>query len=277
MRSFLAAFGLVALFVACSSTPAKKTTLCTPNKASYCRCQDREQGEKTCAKDGQSFGPCEPCETIDNPEGPLLPGDPGIDDPYPKGDDDDDVDAGGKDSGPTTTARCGDGTVQKGEDCDDANAANDDGCDDKCKLAGTKPDSSQTCPGLAVDIWGGEHRPTLTLTTDGAGDRKSKDLCAASGSTAVNGAGAPDRVFHVTAHANGTMNVAVTNADFNTYVYVASDCDPATETATKCVNKVNAVGDETLVFGATAEKTYSVFVDGADGAKGNFKITFAIQ
>ena len=108
-------------------------------------------------------------------------------------------------------------------------------------------------------------------------ERLGAGLAISTVATAVNGAGSPDRIFHVTAHANGTMNVAVTNADYDAYLYVASDCDPATETTTKCVNKISAVGDETLDFGATADKTYSVFVDGTNGAKGNFKITFAIQ
>ena len=275
-RSFLASAAVVGLFLACSAAPEKKSTLCTPNKASYCRCQDRSQGEKTCAADGKSFGKCEPCETYDNPEGPLLPGDPGYDDdPFPE------IDAGEEhpdDSGATDPPKCGDGKVQQGEDCDDQNDKNDDGCDDKCKLAGAKPEATAACPGLSVDVWGGEHRPTLTTTTVGSGKRKTKDLCAASGSTATDGSGAADRVFHVTAHKKGTMNVAVTGATFNAYLYVANECDATSEAATKCVNKENQVGDETLSFGVTEDKSYTVFVDGAEsGAEGNFKVTFSIQ
>lgn len=280
LRSSFLPAAVLGLFLACSSTPEKKSTLCTPNKPSYCRCQDRNQGEKVCAADGKSFGKCEPCETFDNPEGPLLPGDPGY-----EGDDDDnpfpEIDSGSEhpdDSGATEPPSCGDGKVQTGEDCDDENANNDDGCNDKCKLAGTKPEATASCPGLNVDVWGGEHKPTLSTTTAGSGKRKTKDLCAASGSTASDGSGAADRVFHVTAHKPGTMYVSVTGATFNAYLYVAKDCDPATEIATKCVNKENQVGDETLTFGVTANTSYTVFVDGAEsGAEGDFKVTFSIQ
>lgn len=280
LRSFFLAGALFAVFVACSSTPTKAKTLCTPNKASYCRCQDRNQGEKVCAADGKSFGTCDPCETFDNPEGPLYPGDPGYNG---SGDDDDivdpDVDGGDDpDGGKTEPAKCGDGKVQTGEDCDDGNADNDDGCSDTCKLSGAKPEATASCPGLNVDVWGGEHRPTLATTTVGSGKRKTSALCAASGSTATDGSGAADRVFHVTAHANGTLNVAVKNASFNAYLYVAADCDPASVTSTKCINKIAAAGDETLAFGATSGKSYTVFVDGADtGAEGTFTVTFSIQ
>ena len=44
------------------------------------------------------------------------------------------------------------------------------------------------------------------------------------------------------------------------------------------MNKVSAVGGETLTFGVTAGESYTVFVDGADtGAEGAFKVTFSIQ
>jgi cysteine-rich repeat protein len=276
--TLMAAAAVLGIFVACSSTPAKTATLCTPKKASYCRCQDRSQGEKVCAADGKSFGKCEPCETLDNPEGPLLPGDPGY-----SGDDDDtgfpQRDSGSEsDTGASEPAKCGDAKVQTNEDCDDGNADNDDGCSDACKLAGSAPDATSTCPGLAVDVWGGEHRPTLTATTVGSGARKTKDLCAASGSTASDGSGAADRVFHVTAHKNGTMYVTVTDPTFDAYLYMSKDCDPTSETSLKCVNKVSAVGGETLAFGATAGSSYTVFVDGAaSGAEGTLKVTFSIQ
>lgn len=268
-------FGVYIAVAACSQAPAKKTTLCTPNKASYCRCQDRSQGEKVCAADGKSYGKCEPCETIDNPEGPLLPGDPGYDgDPFPE------LDSGSEhpdDSGTTEKPSCGNGKVEAGEDCDDNNGSNDDGCDDKCKLSGAAPEATATCPGLSVDVWGDVHKPTLTTTTVGSGKRKSKDLCAASGSTATDGNAAADRVFHVTVHKSGTMTVAVTDTTFDAYVHAAAECDPATETTLKCVNKQNQVGDETLLLGVTAGKSYIVFVDGAGAGEGSFKVTFSIQ
>ena len=264
MRTRLAlvlfAFGIV---VACSSTDAKPKTLCSPNKPSYCRCQDREQGEKTCAADGNSYGPCIPCETFDNPEIPYDPSGPGE---FPG--DDDDFDGGFEfpdDAG--QQPRCGDGFVQVGEDCDDKNANDDDGCNKACKLQGGTAQATTSCPGLNVDVWGGSHKPTLASATTGGGNHTTKTECIASGSTTTRGSATNDRAFRVTAHKSGTMKVVVTDTNYDAYLYVADACtDDVTQKA--CVNAKAGPADETLSFAV---------VDGKTGSAGTFKVSFSIE
>lgn len=274
-RAALASIGVVSLLLACTTTPkTKEETLCTPGGYVFCRCRDRQDGAKLCKDDGQSFGPCEPCESYDNPEGPLEPGDPGPSEPV-------DPDAGG---GPDPEASCGDGVVQRSEDCDDENANETDGCDSSCKLAGAAPQKTVACPGLDVHVWGGDHAPTLAATTVGAGNRKTKTSCGAStGSTPTSGASSEDRVFKVVAHKTGTMTVAVTDTTYNAFLYVSETCPSDDVEWIACANKVDGVGNETVSLPVDEGKTYYVFVDGAlpsnlDSTKlrGNFRVTFSI-
>lgn len=270
-----AALGLLGLVVACSAAPTKSEPLCTPGNYVFCRCQDRQEGTKACSDDGQSFGPCEPCESYDDPYDPYDPYDD--DDPYP--DPRPTQDGGAPDAG----AVCGDGLVQAGEDCDDGNGSDADGCDGTCKLSGEAPPASNACPGLDVHVWGGAHAPTLRSTTVGSGNRSSNS-CTAPGSTPTSGPG-PDRVFKVTAHASGTMTVAVTDAAYNAFLYVADACPTGGKVAwTHCANATDGPGGESLSFPVAAGETRYVFVDGAQrsGAgsaelSGPFRVTFSVQ
>ncbi|MBX3206150.1 MAG: hypothetical protein KF764_13855 [Labilithrix sp.] len=274
-RAALASLGVVTLLLACTTTPkTKEDSLCSPGNYVFCRCRDRQDGAKLCKDDGQSFGPCEPCESYDNPEGPLEPGDPTPDEPLPDPD-------GGQ---PDPNGSCGDGVVQRGEDCDDKNTNETDGCDSSCKLAGATPQKTVGCPGLDVHVWGGTHKPTLAGTTTNSGNRKVKTTCGSStGSTPTSGASSEDRVFKVMAHKTGSMTVAVTDTSYNAFLYVAETCPSDDVEWIACANKVDGVGNETVTLPVDEGKTYYVFVDGAlpsnldtTKLKGNFRVTFSI-
>lgn len=270
------------LVVACTSAPkAKEDKLCTAGNYVFCRCRDRQEGSKLCKEDSQSFGPCEPCETADNPEVPLDPGEePRPVDPPTRRDGGDGDDDSGNGGGP----KCGDNVVQDGEDCDDKNTNETDGCDKNCKLAGTAPLASNACSGLKVHVWGGAHKPTLVATTAGSGNRSAKTTCpSAAGNTPTNGAAAPDRVFEVVAHKTGTMTVAVTDTNYNAFIYAGDVCPADQVTWLACSNKADGIGNETISFPVESGKSYFVFVDGAlpsslDSAllSGNFRVTFSI-
>ncbi len=268
-RAAFASIGIVTLLLACATTPkAKVDKECSPGSYVFCRCRDRQEGTKLCKDDGMSFGPCEPCESYDNPEGPLDPGDPGPDDPLPDA---------GRDDG-TSNASCGNGIVEKGEDCDDRNTNETDGCDSNCKLAGLTPFASNACPGLEVHVWGGAHKPTLASTTVGSGNRSVKPNCTTS-ANATSGANSPDRVFKVTAHKTGTLNVVTSDVDYNVFLWASETCQPSENAYFACVNQSGGVGPESMTFPVDSGKSYYVFVDGSgidSTRQGNFRVTFSI-
>lgn len=270
------ASGVVSVLLACTASPeAKADRLCTPGAYVFCRCRDRQEGSKLCSDDGAGFGPCEPCESFDNPEGPLEPGDP---DGSFFPDEDAGVEAGGE-----QPASCGNGVVDPGEDCDDKNTNETDGCDSKCKLAGTTPAASNACPGLTVHVWGGAQKPSLITTTTGSGNRSVTPNCT-GGPNPTSGASAPDRVFKVIAHKTGTMTVTTTDADYNSFLYVSDACAPSANTWLECVNDSAAAAGESMSFPVESGKTYYVFVDGAGigtastppNKEGTARVTFAI-
>jgi len=253
-----------------SSTEATKSpaTRCTPGNYVFCRCQDRQEGTKLCMDDGQSFGKCEPCESDTNPELPPE------EDPEPRPVDPVD---GGTDG--SAASKCGNKIVDDGEDCDDGNKIDNDGCDSACKLAGTDPPASRGCPGLDAHVWS---KPvTWSSTTVGSPNTgTAAPTCgSATGDNPTTGAAASDRVIKVTAHKTGTMTVATTDVDFNSFLYVSDACKVGDNTWLKCANKVNGVGGETMSFPVTAGKVYTVFVDGAgiSGHQGVFRVTLSIQ
>jgi cysteine-rich repeat protein len=273
MRSLTATlFVSAGLFLAfaCGDDKAADDKICAPNQYFFCRCRDRQEGTKMCKGDGKSFGPCEPCETADNPEGPLEPDDPGPDKPVtPK-------DAGkDQDAEPPPEPVCGDKIVQEGEDCDDKNDNDTDGCDKNCKLAGETPPSSNACGGLFVNVWGGDQKPTIVVST-ALGEPANHTLA-----TECNGSKsstAKDRVFQVIPHKNGKMTVTSTEADFDTLLYVGTSCNPTTINALACANAKTGTEGETLTFDVQAEKKYFVFLDGSTdtGNTGKARITFSI-
>ncbi len=259
-----------ALVLACSSeTNAKEEKVCKPDAYVFCRCQDRQEGSKLCNETGTGFGKCEPCETEQNPE--II--DPGSSssssssgDPFPQDD-------GGSSSG-NPGSDCGDGIVQAGEDCDDKNTDDTDGCGKNCKLSGNDPPATLSCPGLEVHVWGGAHKPTTTGSTVSSGAHDTDQDCA--NGAATQGGTAPDRVFKVVAHKTGTLSVTTTDTTYDSFLYVASSCVASNVPYLACANKVTGNGGETLQTAVEAGKTYYVFVDGYGTSKGNFRVTFEI-
>lgn len=243
-------------------------TKCTPGNYVFCRCQNRDEGTKLCNDDGASFGRCEPCES---PENPVLPDDPN-NPPAPLD--------GGED-GPIVSATCGDKIVQDGEDCDDGNTTEDDGCDSTCKLSGTNPLGTRSCPGLDTHVWS---KPvTYVGTTVGAPTHGSlSPNCKSDGMNPTSGAAGSERIFNVTAHKTGIMTVTTTDVDYDCLLYVTESCPNNTTdpiTYLQCAHNTIGVGGETMGFPVTAGKSYSVFVDGAGITKyaGVFRLTISIK
>ena len=164
--------------------------------------------------------------------------------------------------------------MQAGEDCDDENADDADGCDGDCKLSGLNPPTTQGCPGLEVHVWGGAHAPTMTGSTTGAGNRDTDGSCANGGST--QGSSAPDRVFKVVAHKTGALTVTTTETTYDAFLYVSEACVATNVKYLACTNAVSGTGGEKVTAQVEDGKTYYVFVDGAGTSTGKFRVTFAI-
>lgn len=242
---------------------------CTPGAYVYCRCKNRDEGTKLCNPDGHSYATCDPCESPSNPAEPDNPDRPPVE-----------VDAGGDSSVPPVSS-CGDKIVQDGEDCDDGNKVEDDGCNSSCHLGGSNPLASRSCPGLEVHVW--TKAVSYVGTTVGSTNTGSaKPTCPGTGTgNPTTGAAASDRVFKVVAHKTGKMKVTTTDTNYDSFLYVTTACTPGPSgelAYLACMNAVNGVGGETLEFPVTAGQSYSVVVDGAGISQqvGAFRVTFAI-
>lgn len=273
---------LLAVFGGCAAeTKAKSDKLCTAGAYVFCRCQDRQEGAKLCNETGDGFGKCEPCETDTNPEidpGSSSSGSSSGYDPFPE------EDGGPTSDGSTGGGKCGDGVVQTGEDCDDKNTNDGDGCNTSCKLSGNNPAPTNSCPGLEVHVWGGAHKPTLVGSTPGAGNRSVTPNCTNQTGNPTTGAhpSAADRVFKVVAHKTGTLAVSVTDVNYDAFLYVVADgkCTGSSVEYLACKNGANGDASETISIPVNAGSQYHVFIDGAgiDAANnnGNFRVTFEI-
>lgn len=274
LRHCLIALGVtggLAVATACSSTPAAKVErLCTPDAWVYCRCQNRDEGSKQCNEDGTKFGPCMPCES---PENPVLPDPPGTVEPPPEEK---------TDSGPP--AVCGDKIVQDGEACDDGNTDDADGCDAKCRIAGTDPPATRSCPGLPLHVW--STPVDVTGTTVGAPNQfEITPSCPSDqGNVPTRGAAAPERVYSVTVHKGGVLVVTTTDASFDTFLFAMQPCKTGTTQAPApyltCTNKNGDTKGETLELPVQAGQTYAIVVDGAGinaQTGGTYRVTFAMK
>lgn len=249
-----------------NAAPAKER-ICTPGNYVFCRCQNRDEGSKLCSEDGTAFGKCEPCETDENPglpdPEPYVP-------PPPL-----------PDGGPVTEpAECGDKISQPGEACDDGNTVATDGCDATCKLSGTDPPSSRTCPGMPVHLWGPTAVQYVGTTTGAPVAMSITPSCpSAEGNVPTSGATGGERLFAVTPHRDGLLRVATTDTDFNSYLFVTEACKAGSVGYLACTNKDGANGGETLSVPVQANKIYTVAVDGAgiDKFSGAFRVTFTLE
>lgn len=248
-----------------SGATADPATKCTPGNYVFCRCQSREEGTKLCNEDGQSFGKCEPCETEDNPGIPDDPYNPPVE-----------YDSGRDATGPGPV--CGDKIVQDGEDCDDGNKIEDDGCDSTCHLFGKNAAATRSCPGLDLHVWS---KPVTYLgsTVGAPAPGGLKMVCpSTTGGPSTTGS-APERIFNVTAHKTGMMTAYTSDTDYDSFIYAVKPCATTDIVPITCGNAKSGVGGESITFPVTAGQSYAVFVDGSGISiqQGNFRLTVSIQ
>jgi cysteine-rich repeat protein len=234
----VAVASLAAAFAACS-TPAPAQTLCTPDKEYFCRCVNPlEDGVKKCNAEGTAYAACLPC--------PLSEG------PYDGGAPDD------------VSSLCGNGKIDRGENCDDGNRIDTDLCNNYCVPQGIPQGS---CPALPIYLW---DRFETYSETSGTGSFQSYAGCSgASGSTS------PERVYEITPDQTGLLKITVASAQFDHMIYVRKDCAVA-GSERGCVNGVTGNGGETLTVSVSAKQKAWVVVDGVRQASGSFAVQFEL-
>jgi cysteine-rich repeat protein len=263
-------FSAAALPSGCTDGPdAKEERQCTPNKKVFCRCRDRGQGEALCNSTGTGWAsPCEPCETIDNPVIPYRP--PPRDASFwPDASDDAPEDP------------CGNGVVDEGEDCDDQNEADTDGCDKKCKIAGLDPFATRSCPGLDVHVW--SHPVVYDGATIGAPLVTKIDPSCPSdqGNVPTRGDAGPERIFRIVAHKTGTLTAATSETDFDSFLFFQQTCATGDYVPySACTNKAYGLDGESISIPVQAGNAYTLVVDGAGidhFGGGYFRLTLKID
>lgn len=155
---------------------------------------------------------------------------------------------------------CGNGVVEAGEQCDDGNVTNGDGCDENCQIETVDGCDSPT----RIPAAGG----TFNGTTSGFGVQAG--TCP-SGGTGL----APDAVFEWTPSASGTASIDTFGSDYDTVLYIrAADCAAGTELA--CNDDAAGSRQSAISPTVSAGTTYFIFVDGYGGASGNFTLTVTL-
>jgi cysteine-rich repeat protein len=263
--TFGSLFGAAALSVLACSDPnapidlsvlGKK--LCEPRALVECICANRENGLKRCNESGSGFEECRISDTQ------------GCNDVV-------ETDAGSSGNVPRST--CGNGKVEEGEACDDGNTNDSDFCNSLCLPKGD-PAGAGKCPGMAVHLWGTEVVEASANTSMYEHLHSAEEPCNGTSM----GLFGNDRVFAVTAHKAGQLNVEANAASFDVVLFVNAVCaDSKTEVA--CANKTTGLSteperlpqkDKPIVM--TKGQTLYVIVDGgAISSIGAAQIRFWLQ
>lgn len=208
---------------------------------------------------------------------------------------------------------CGDGVPNEGEECEDGNVANGDGCDSNCELEPPDP-TVEDCPaaeaGAAVMLMPGlTYVPSMTpLATTLTAVNNATGSCMFPPGTDVGGGvvsvGSPDHVYRVRVAQAGSLTITLGNGldgmpfcgtveppfpypagcwDRSLYVRQADCGNPAAEIA--CDDDGQFFETESVTFAAAANTDYFVFVDGwtafSDGSdsydRGSYTLEFDLN
>ena len=165
-------------------------------------------------------------------------------------------------------AVCGNNVVEPGEQCDDGNAANGDGCGGACQFEAGGTTCASAIP-VNMATWGTK---TFNHTTVGGGQHTSSK-CTSAG---------PDRVFKVTAGVKGfvTASLVRSQTSYNSELYASATCvdvsansDPVCADSKDPMNQVVLKGGEVVSFRVAAGQVSYLFVDGYTNAEaGTFQL-----
>ena len=160
---------------------------------------------------------------------------------------------------------CGDGVVQGGlgEECDDGNTEGGDGCSSTCTT------EDQSCV-AAIYLQCGS---TDSWNNGGFGSTDNLDSYPDCTSGGTNKTG-PEYTYWFHAYETGEVTVDLqmpNNEDLD--LVVLEDTGSGCGTTSGCVITGATAGDENITFNATQGMDYYIIVDGYSGAEGDYDLT----
>ncbi len=170
---------------------------------------------------------------------------------------------------------CGNGVLEGGEQCDDTNTADNDGCSATCQLEpATTRDTCANAEAISLSAAsGGTYTATVASGTTNLAHDQTFSGCSSAG---------PDAMFKVTAPIDGVLTASVPSASFNLSLgaRTSSTC-PTSTTATLpivCSNVSSDNGLEEITFSVTKGETYYLIVDGISSTqKGTFTMLVDVR
>lgn len=135
--------------------------------------------------------------------------------------------------------------------------------------AGPPGSPVDACPGKATSIAAG---PDVVIDGDTTG---TKDDAKGTGSCG-GGAGGPDHVYHLQPTGTGQLSIKVQGEGaLNPTIYIRTDCANET-TQSGCAPPLGAQKLVQLQANVVSGRDYYLFVDGASGSAGKYKLTMKL-
>ncbi|MGZ3419855.1 MAG: DUF4215 domain-containing protein, partial [Polyangiales bacterium] len=154
--------------------------------------------------------------------------------------------------------RCGDLVVGTGEDCDDGNTTNGDGCSSTCKA---EPITGvDTCPGAPLTLVGSGTTPRTAVV-------KMSTATLSADYVSTCGGNSRDGVFKIVPDVGGELEVQLSGV-FNTTVYARTTCDKVVSELGCASTNDSTTGTRLMKFPVSAKVPVYIFVDGRDGESG---------
>lgn len=164
-------------------------------------------------------------------------------------------------------AGCGDGIQSGGEECEDGNTLDGDGCSSKCALVPLP--GIAACPGAAVAMTGtGKTQRIKTVTVD------TRTL--SSNTSALCGGSGPEGILAVTSDVDGWLDARTLRSDFDTILYSRNTCSSAASEYQWSTTMCSSANIDTTRIPVYAGTPAYVFVDGIDGASGVAKVQLTV-
>lgn len=157
---------------------------------------------------------------------------------------------------------CGNGALEGGEQCDDGNAAANDGCSATCQLEpATKNDTCANADTITLTAGaGGTYATSISSGTTNLSHDQTFTGCSSTG---------PDAIFKVVAPIDGVLTAEVPVAGFNVSLGARSTCPSSTTASVPlvCSNTSSENGLEEISFSVKQGDTYYLIVDGTAAAE----------